>query len=176
MMSFRLSLALLGLLSVGSTGLAAEAKKPDVASPASREQTVELARRLAHREQPPALAADLVQPFNPAAFGQPDPEELQAMAASHAAAAATAAQSKPTNDTDLLQLISARVTPSGTLIMGGEPMLIFGKKRLRVGDHLTVTYDGRDYDLELIGITRTAFSLRLNANEITRPIKPGKPQ
>jgi hypothetical protein len=176
MMSLRLSFALFGLVLVGSTALGVETKKPDVAPPASREQTVELARRLAQREQPPALVAEMVQPFNPVAFGQPDPEELQAIAASRAAAANASAAAKPANDSDLLQLISTRVTPSGTLILGGEPMLIFGKKRLRVGDHLTVTYDGRDYDLELIGITRTAFSLRLNANEITRPIKPGKPQ
>lgn len=176
MKTLRLPLALSALFLISSVTSRAQVKKPDVASPVSREQTVELARQLAHRSQPAALAADLVQPFNPAAFGQPDPEELQALAASRAAAAAASAQAKPTNDSDLLQLISARVAPSGTLIMGGEPMLIFGKKRLRVGDHLTVTYDGRDYDLELVGITRTTFSLRLNANEITRPIKPGKPQ
>lgn len=176
MMTLRLFLALFGLVSVGSIAVQAQAKMPDVASPVTRERTVELARQLARHTPPPALAADVVHPFNPAAFGQPDPEELQALAASRAAAAAASAQAKPTTDSDLLQLISSRVAPSGTLILGGEPMLVFGKKRLRVGDHLTVTYDDRDYDLELIGITRTTFSLRLNANEITRPIKPGKPQ
>lgn len=172
MTTFRSSIALLGLVSLGVLPLSAQARKPDVAAPASREQTVELARRLANREQPQAYPAELVQPFNPAAFGQPSAEEQQAIAA--ARAAATSGPARPANDSDLLQLISARVNPSGTLILGGEPILTFGKKRLRVGDHLTVTYDGRDYDLELIGISRTAFSLRLNANEITRPIKPGK--
>lgn len=172
---FRLTLLLSGLaLVAGPLAVVAAERRADVAPPAKRRPTVELARRLAAREELPPLAADLVQPFNPAAFGQPDPEELRAIAAARAAANAVTTQAKPATDSDLLKLIASRVSPSGTLILGDEPMLIFGKKRLRVGDRLTVTYDGRDYDLELIGITRTTFSLRLNRDEITRPLKPGK--
>jgi hypothetical protein len=151
----------------------AEAKS-DLNRPEARRAVVELATRLS--EPPPLdpLPADLVHPFNPAAFGQPDPEELKALAAAQAAASAAAVQTKPTTDRDFLQLIASRIMPSGTLMIGGDPLLIFGRKRLRVGDHLTVSYDGRDYELELTGIDRTTFTLRLNHDEITRPIKSAK--
>jgi len=159
-------------------GSALAQQKSDLLPPAKRRPVVEMAQRLAQQPTPPPLPAELNLPFNPAAFGQPDPEELRALAAAKAAAAASttaaAVAAKPSTDRDFLSLIAARIMPSGTLILGGEPLLIFGKKRLRLGDHLTVTYENQDYDLELIAIDRTTFTLRLNHEEITRPIKPGK--
>ena len=169
------SVALLVLLpaAAGAAGVVA-----DLPVPEQRRPIVEMAQRLAAAPALAPLPADLVQPFNPTAFGQPDPEELRAIAAARAVAAAssaqTQAQTKPTTDRALLELIASRITPSGTLILGDKAMLIFGQKRLRVGDRLTVTYDGRDYELELIGISPANFSLRLNQEEITRPIKPAK--
>jgi hypothetical protein len=156
-----------------------------VAAPASdllpaqrRRPAVELAQHFAKPGTPPPLPADLVHPFNPAAFGQPDPEELRAITVAKNAAAAAAAQAKtaakPATDREFLEVIAGRIAPSGILILGGEPLLIFGQKRLHVGDRLTVTYDGQDYELELTAIERTTFTLRLNRDEITRPIKPGK--
>ena len=151
----------------------------DLTSPEARRPLVEQALRLAKPTTPAPLPEDLVHPFNPAAFGQPDPEELRAIAAAQAAQAAAQAQAKPakpTTDLGLLELIAGKINPSGTLILGGEPLLIFGQKRLRVGDRLTVTYDGLDYNLELAAIDRTTFTLRLNRDEITRRIQPGKSQ
>lgn len=161
-------------LVIGSGLLRAATAAADVSTPEKRRPVVERAQQLAN---PPILAplgAGLVQPFNPAAFGQPDPEELRAIAAAKAAASSAASVAKPSTDREFLEAIAARILPSGTLILGGEPWLIFGKKRLRVGDRLTVTYDGQDYQLELAAIDRTNFTLRLNRDEITRPIKPAK--
>lgn len=175
-MNFPLRRAAAFLL-VGASCLAelnAAVARSDVLPPERRRPPVELAQRLANRPPPPPLPADIVHPFDPAAFGQPDPEELKAIAAAKAAAAANVANARPTTDRGLLDIIAARITPSGTLILGGEPLLIFGQKRLRVGDRLTVSYDGQDYNLELTAIERTTFTLRLNRDEITRPIKPGK--
>lgn len=159
-----------GLAFVAAVRAAAPAS--DLLPPERRRQTVELALRFAAPPTPREVPADAVYPFNPPAFGQPDPEELRAIAAAQAAANAAAA--KPSTDRALLDVIAARIMPSGTLILGGESLLIFGQKRLRVGDRLTVSYDGRDYELELTAIERTTFTLRLNRDEITRPIKPGK--
>lgn len=155
-------------------GLIGAEAKSDLNRPEARVPVVELAVRLSEPALPEPLPADLVHPFNPAAFGQPDPEELRALAAVQAAASAAAVQGKPSTDREFLQLIAARIVPSGTLMLGNDPLLIFGRKRLRVGDHLTVSYDGRDYELELTGIDRTNFTLRLNHDEITRPIKSAK--
>lgn len=171
----RHSVFLLGAFGFIASGLCA-APLSDISSPEARRTSVELAQRLAKPSIPEALPSNLVQPFNPLAFNQPDAEELRAIAAARAAAVASAAENKPSTDRELLQLIAERITPSGTLILGGEPMLIFGQKRLRVGDRLTVSYDGQDYDIELTAIDRIAFTIRLNHDEITRQIKPGKSQ
>lgn len=164
------------LLTLGSALVAAPAS--DLMPAARRQPSVELAQRYAKPAPLPPLPADLVHPFNPAAFGQPDPEELRAIAAAKSAAASAAAQAKasakPATDRELLEVVASRITPSGILILGRDPLLIFGQKRLRVGDRLTVSYDGQDYDLEITAIDRTTFTLRLNRDEITRPIKPGK--
>jgi hypothetical protein len=118
------------------------------------------------------LPAEIVNLFNPAAFGKPDAEELAAIAAAQAAEAANSAKAKPATDSDLLERIAGRIVPSGTVTLGDEALLVFGQKRLRVGDRLTVTYDGKDYDLELTAIQRLTFTLRLNRAEITRRINP----
>ena len=149
-------------------------EKSDLLTPARRRPIVETAQRLARPTPPPPLPAELNLPFNPAAFGQPDPEELKAIAAAQAAAQAVQVAAKPSTDRDFLNVIAAKIMPSGTLILGDEPLLIFGKKRLRVVDKLTVTYENQVYDLVLVSIERTTFTLRLNQEEITRPIKPGK--
>ena len=171
-MPFRAGLMLLPALLVLVRATAAPAS--DLNPPQLRRPVVELAQKLAASTTPAPLPEDLVQPFNPAAFGAPDPEELRALAAAQAAANNAAANAKPTTDRELLDVIAARITPSGTLILNDEPLLIFGQKRLRVGDRFAVAYDGQTYDLELAAIDRTTFTLRLNRDEITRPIKPGK--
>lgn len=171
----RLLVGLAAVVGLGGLALRSAAEAPkgsDLNTPAKRQPVVELARRLAEPTPLAVLPADQVNPFNPAAFGEPDPEELRAMAEAKAAAVQTNA--KPSSDRDFLQLIAAKIMPSGTLFLGGEPMLVFGKRRIRVGDHLTVSYDNQSYDLELTAIDRTTFTLRLNREEITRPIKSGK--
>ena len=81
---------------------------------------------------------------------------------------------KSFGDREILTALAAKVLPKGTLSLGSESLLIFGKKNLRAGDRLTVSYEGQDYNLELVSFDRTNFTLRLNKEEITRPIKPGK--
>lgn len=170
--AFRLICAIAALVVGAAPGRGAPLA--DVSVPARRLPVLELAQRLATATAPAPLPTEFVHPFNPAAFGQPDPEELRAIAAAQAAAAAAVANSKPTTDSELVKVIAARVQPSGTLIVGDHPWLVFGSKRLGVGDLLTVAYDGQNYKLELTAITRTTFTLRLNRDEVTRPIKPGK--
>lgn len=165
--SFALSLV---MIVASTTAFAAAAS--DIAGLAARRETVAMALSLIEPAPISPLPDEIVNLFNPVAFGQPDAEELAAIAAARAAEAAASAKAKPTSDTDLLELIAQRVVPSGTVTLNGEPLLIFGQKRLRVGDRLTVTYDGRDYTIELTAIQRFTFTLRLNRAEITRRINP----
>ncbi len=123
---------------------------------------------LAKQDTPAALPESLAQPFNPPGFNRAARQEALA------SASGPAAPVKLAGDREILAAIAPRVTPTGTFSFGGERRLQFSKKRLKVGDQLTVTHEGQDYVLELTGIDATNFTLRLNREEITRPIKPGK--
>lgn len=162
----------LGLMSALASSLAFGAVPADVGSPVARKKTLALALSLVETAPIGVIPPGIVHPFDPVAFGQPDPEELAAIAAAQAAEAAALNKTKPATEADLLERIADRVVPSGTLTMNNEPLLIFGQRRLRVGDKLTVTYDAKDYTLEITGIQRFTFTLRLNRAEITRRINP----
>lgn len=71
----------------------------------------------------------------------------------------------------VIQAIGATLNPSGFFVMGGEPTLVFGQKRVKAGGFLTITFEGADYTLEIISINRPNFTFRLNREEFTRPIK-----
>ena len=155
---------------------AARTRKPpesDLAPVEARRAVVDTAVRLAKVEAPAALGESLPLPFNPAAYNQVAPVENHATTETTAAPASPEAP-KAMSDRDILAAIAPRILPSGTFNLGGQQLLIFNKKRLKIGDRLTVTFEGRNYDLLLKDIDRTNFTLRLNQEEITRPIKPGK--
>jgi hypothetical protein len=162
-------------LAVGLAGSAqaAPARKPpesDLATKDNRRVVVDLAAKLAKVETPdPLVDNQLSKPFSPAGFGLASDEGTVP-----GAGAASAGPAKPFGDHDILAAIAPRIMPSGTFSMGTDRLLIFGKKRLKAGDHLTVSFEGTEYVLELVAIDRTNFTLRLNHEEITRPIKPGK--
>jgi hypothetical protein len=48
---------------------------------------------------------------------------------------------------------------------------VFGQKRVKAGGFLTITFEGNEYTLEIASIERPNFTLRLNREEFTRPIK-----
>jgi hypothetical protein len=75
------------------------------------------------------------------------------------------------SDRDLLKKLAESVTPSGMMQLGDRAILLVGKKKLKVGDRLSVNNDGAAYELEVSAIDRTNFTLRLKNEEITRPIK-----
>lgn len=169
---------ILVLLAVAALGAPCLSAKPlsDLVSPEKRRATVEKAQKLVQAPVLTALPAELPQPFNPAGFEQPDPEEVKAAAAAQAAATATAASgpAKPATDRELLEHIATRIQPSGIFILGDTRFLAFGQKRASPGDILTVTYDGQDYQIEVAAIDQSTFTLRLNKEEYTRPLKPAK--
>ena len=54
----------------------------------------------------------------------------------------------------------------------GQLILLMREKKLKVGDYLTITFEGRDYVIELAAIDHSSFTLRLNKEKITQPINP----
>ncbi|MCX6953746.1 MAG: hypothetical protein NTV51_16465 [Verrucomicrobia bacterium] len=189
-MNHRTTLISGGLL-LGLAAAASAAGKPlsDLVSTEKRKATVELAQRLARAPEPAPLPGDLIQPFNPPNFDQPDPEELRAAAAAAAKAgvappplpgpggAAVAQPARPVGDRDILETIAAQIRPSGMLHPTGKSArLTFGRKTVEIGGRFTVTNpgNGQEYELELVAIEPPTFTLRYRNEEITRPIKSGK--
>ncbi|HTZ20039.1 MAG TPA: hypothetical protein VMC06_04085 [Opitutaceae bacterium] len=162
----------LAIAMVPSVHAARAEVQSDLVPSAKRAVMVELAGKIARQHSPVPLPADYPHPFSPPGFEQRDPEEEKAKAI----AQTTSEPAKPAGDRQILEAIAPRVTPDGTAILPrtGEPVLFFRQKKLKVGDHLTITFDGHDYEVEITAIDRTTFSMRLNRAEITRPIQPGK--
>ena len=88
------------------------------------------------------------------------------------AAVAVATPAGPATDRETLQTLAAQITPSGMMVKGGTPRLIFANKPFEVGTRFTASFNHQDYELELVAIDRTTFTLRYRGEEITRPIKP----
>ena len=135
----------------------------DVSQPAKRQAVLDLAKQLLAKEssavKPPA---GLVDPFNPPAFGAV-PVAGKPAAKAHVVI----------SDREILQQIAPSIQPSGMVMFGDQPLLLFGEKKLKVGDSLTITFEGRQYLIVVSGIGQSSFKIRLNHEEITRPITSG---
>ncbi len=146
------------LFALGAPGWAAFGQGR-ATSPAKRQAVLEQAAKLlAPRTDPMASLPDgLVNPFNPAASRK-------------SGVSAPAAVS----DRELVERIAARIAPSGAMMFGDHPILLLGEKKLKVGDPLTINFEGADYVVVITDVTPTSFRVRLNREEVTRPIKSGK--
>jgi hypothetical protein len=160
------------LLAIGAAGgrvLAAEGDT--VMTQVKRQETLDKAKKLLAPREVHALAAD---PFHPAAFA----ELVAGMSRvpgvtppSTGGGDTPRTPAGPRSNHSLLQTIAASLKPSGFFILGGEPTLVFGQKRVKAGGLLTITFEGTEYTLEITAIDRTNFTLRLNREEFTRPNK-----
>lgn len=144
-----------------------------VAAPARRLADLAAAQQLLTQTSA-ELPAGLPDPFHPGAFSEAASAAGGVIAPGSGGADATAAAARPAgprSGSDLLAAIGAGLRPSGYFVLGGNPTLVFGQKRVNVGGLLTVNFEGAEYTLEVTAITRTNFTLRLNREEFTRPIK-----
>ena len=182
----KIRLVLLGALLLTAPGLpaalgAAAATKvtSDLVPPARRQIIVETAERLSRPPAPAPLPADLPQPFNPTGFDQPDPADqpkpVPTPVGQPVGPVAPGQQpAPPAGDRGILEALAAKIPSTGTIMMGGRPLLIVGKNRIEIGQDFVVTYNNQDYELKLVSIDRTTFTLRMRGEEITRPIKLAK--
>jgi hypothetical protein len=151
----------------------------DIVPTQKRQTTIDAAERLTKAPTPAPLPADLPQPFSPVDFEKPDPDELKAIQAAGGratpaggSATPAATPSGPTTDRETLEVLASRIPSTGTIMLpGGRPLLIVGKNRIEIGAKFTVTYNNQDYELELVAIDRTTFTLRYRSEEVTRPIR-----
>ena len=182
------SVAVFACVIAGSPGLFAAARVLSDLQPAQKRQaTLDLAGGLARRPDPEPLPADLASPFNPPGFDRPDPAAAPKVSpspapavgapsspASPAPAAVIPAASAPATPRETLEAIAAQITPSGTMVVRGKSRLFIAGRPFEVGTRFTATYNNEDYELELVAIERTTFTLRYRGEDVTRPIKPAR--
>ena len=116
-------------------------------------------------------APEVKDPFHSIAY-----DEILAVNAGRGSAAAgesnaARSASSPRGGRDLLQAIAANLQPSGFFVLSGEPTLVFGQKRVKAGGTISIRFEDADYTLQIVSIERPNFTLRLNNEEFTRPIK-----
>ncbi len=143
------------------------AQRSDLIAPAKRAAVVEQARAFVTISEGEALPETLNNPFSPNAFSRAG---IPAPAANPAAPVELRG---PSSDQDLLELIAPSITPSGTMIVGGQSLLLFGQKKVKEGDALPITFQDVPYVLFITRIQPASFTLRLNDAQLTRPIKSG---
>jgi hypothetical protein len=134
---------------------ATAAAKSDLASPEKRRDSINQALALVQPATPAPLPADLRNPFVLSR------DEKTSGGARQLA-----------GDRQVLEAVASHLAPSGVVQVGDSPMLLLGEKRLKVGDYLTITFEGTEYMVELSAINHSSFTLRLNKETITQPINP----
>jgi hypothetical protein len=148
--------------------LTARAVDEKVESPAKRTEAIDQGKALLATKD---KAPEVKDPFHSIAYDQ----TLAANTGRGSAAAAESPVARPVSgpraNRDLLQAIAANLQPSGYFVLGGEPTLVFGQKRVKAGGSITIRFEDADYTLQIVSIERPNFTLRLNNEEFTRPIK-----
>lgn len=154
------------ILMMAAVPLAVFGQSPGGITPREkRMESLDLARDLLTTNPSKETAEEIAakNPFSPKqVIIEPVPGEEQAPVSSSGGA----------SDREVLAAVIDTITPSGIMQMGDVPFLLFGQKKLKVGDRIPIEFQGADYQLQITAIERTTFTLRLNKEEITRSIKP----
>lgn len=156
------------LLAAAPAGLAAPkaAENPKAVLP--------VARRLEALKTAAQILADRTPTWAQRAAELPDPFfRRHGTSEAGGAGAARGQDGRPSelSDLEILRTIAPGIQPTGTMLIGDEPYLLIGDRRLKVGDQITVTFDGGVYRIVLSSIERNAYVLRLNEQELAREFK-----
>ena len=166
---------LVTMLASASLATFARAADADVASPVKRQEVLDHAKKLlAPREVRPPAA----DPFHPEAFdevvssvgrvpGTPNPTP----ATGPGTEATVTKPTGPRTGHDLLMAMAGALKAPNIIVLNGQPVLLFGQKRVKAGGTLTINFEGTEYTVEITAINPPNFTLRLNREEFTRPIK-----
>jgi hypothetical protein len=143
-------------------GLAkAQSPAADISPPKQREALVSSALKvLAVRSEPVSVPDVPPDPFHWPAEPEAVVEETPAEVVG-----------PPVMGSDLLAKLAAQIPVTGTVNIGGQPILLLGQKRLKVGDTVTISFEGQSYDLSIAGIAPTSFTVKRGELIHTRPTR-----
>ncbi|MDB6115914.1 MAG: hypothetical protein JWQ83_1518 [Lacunisphaera sp.] len=157
------------MLSGGSLVTSARAADTDVVSPVKRQEVLDHAKKLLAPRELRAPAAD---PFHPEAFDEAAPARVPGTAAPTPGTEIVATKpAGPRTDHDILMALATALKAPNVIVLGGQPVLLFGQKRVKAGGTLNINFEGTEYTVEITAIHPPNFTLRLNREEFTRPIK-----
>lgn len=149
------------LILAAAVALTSVAHAQRLLPPQRRATTVELAQKLTAPREIASLPESAENPFAPSGFDRTEQP---------ANPDTTPTAPRERTSREILETIAAAINPTGTMIMRGEPILLFGSRQARVGDQLPVTVNGVAYTLVITAIENTHFTVRLDNEEITRPL------
>lgn len=144
----------------------------DIPPPDARKTAVETAQGLARATAQPKPMTELTSPFNPPGLANAGATAAPTKASDKSGPPAGPAA--PASDQEILATLASKIPTTGTIIVGDKPLLVSGINRIEVGSHFTVVFNGQEYELELVAIDRTTFTVRYKGEEFTRPIKLGR--
>ena len=149
------------LLAMPLASIAMQAAKPEVAPPAQRSILI---KAVTEKMRSPAYAhgSEDIYKNNPFAPNKNIPVAEEAAPVPHG------------SDEEFLGRLAAQLAPTGVFIFGDQTFLLFGEKKVKVGDTILIPFDNNSYEVELVGLTRTSFTVKLNQAEVSRSIKPAK--
>lgn len=133
----------------------------DVATPAKRAEVLDKANKILSPAGLP-VGQVLRNPFDLKSFGAKESEEIPL--------AGGVAPARKAGDYEVLAAAAPGLRAS---LMGinGESILVLGQRKLRVGESFQLTHDGSVYSVTISAIDSSSFTLRLNNEEFTRPIR-----
>ncbi len=147
-----------GLLSFFSHSVLAQGA--DIPPPDTRTAIVAKATKLAEtRGKAPELADNLVNPFT-GIIREPSLPEV-----------ATGPIPVGLSGPELLSQLASTIPSTGTLVFGGNAMLLLGPKKIKVGEKIPVSFEGKDYQLTLTAVTPTTFTVQLGKEFSTRTVR-----
>jgi hypothetical protein len=113
------------------------------------------------RGQPVVLPENLMNPF----VGRVEAP------ATDAADASTVSMVEALAGVDLLARLAAQIPVSGTASLDGEALLLLGQKRLKAGDAVRISFEGKSYELTITYIGSTSFTVSKGGLSHTRPTR-----
>jgi hypothetical protein len=78
----------------------------------------------------------------------------------------------PQNNVELLNRLAPEIPVRGTANLNGEWYLLTGQKRLKVGQTLTINFEGQQHDVIVSAITSTTFTIQRGDASVTRSTRP----
>ena len=151
----------------------------DVAPPKARDLVIVDAHALAEATARPAtLPANFTNPFAVkagAAGEDAGARTTPGASGGDGGQSGTADVVPPVSPGELIKQLAAQIPVTGSVQLNQTPFLLLGGKRLKVGDTVAVSLEGKNHELIISEINLATFTVRLGAVTHTRAIRISKP-